>query len=79
MDTILYYKCGYRKGVYLMSPRLGRPTTDPKVLNTRVRLSEEDTEMLEYCAEKTGKTKSEIIRQGIRLVYNSVASEEVEK
>lgn len=62
-----------------MSPRLGRPTTDPKVLNTRVRLSEEDTEMLEYCAEKTGKTKSEIIRQGIRLVYNSVASEEVEK
>lgn len=62
-----------------MSPRLGRPTTDPKVLNTRVRLSEEDIAMLEYCAEKTGKTKSEIIRKGIRLVYESVVSEEVEK
>ncbi len=55
-----------------MSPRKGRPTDDPKILNTRVRLSEDDIAMLEYCCEKTGKKKSEIIREGIRKVYEEL-------
>lgn len=55
-----------------MSPRTGRPTDDPKVLNTRVRLSEDDIAMLKYCCEKTGKKKSEIIREGIRKVYTEL-------
>ncbi|MCM1509082.1 MAG: hypothetical protein NC177_18380 [Ruminococcus flavefaciens] len=55
-----------------MSPRTGRPTDDPKTLSTRIRLSAEDVEMLEYCANKTGKTKAEIIRQGIRVIYESL-------
>lgn len=55
-----------------MSPRTGRPTDDPKKLNTRIRLSEEDVKRLEYCAEKTGLTKAEIIRQGIKDVYEKL-------
>lgn len=51
-----------------MSPK-GRPTDNPKILNTRIRLSEEDVKRLEFCAQKTGLTKSEIIRQGIKEVY----------
>lgn len=51
-----------------MAPK-GRPTTDPKTLNTRIRLSEEDVQRLEFCARATGMTKSEIIRQGIKEVY----------
>lgn len=54
-----------------MSPK-GRPTDDPKTLSTRIRLSEEDVQRLEYCAEKTGMTKSEIIRLGIREVYENL-------
>jgi predicted DNA-binding protein len=50
----------------------GRPTTDPKVLNTRIRLSDNDVEKLKYCCEKTGKKKSEIIREGIEKVYNEL-------
>lgn len=65
---IIYYKCGYRKRGEDVSPK-GRPTDDPKTLNTRIRLSEEDTMRLEYCAEKLGIKKSEVIRQGIREVY----------
>lgn len=53
-----------------MAPKMGRPTDDPKTLNTRIRLSPEDVRRLEYCAEKTGQTKAEIIRQGIRAVYD---------
>ena len=55
-----------------MSPRTGRPTSNPKILSTRVRLSEEDVKLLEICHKKTGMTKAEIIRQGIKEVYNKL-------
>ena len=51
-----------------MSPK-GRPTNEPKTLNTRIRLSDEVVQRLEYCVQITGLKKSEIIRQGIREVY----------
>ena len=54
-----------------MAPK-GRPTNDPKILNTRIRFSEEDLRMLEFCCEMTGKKKSEIIRMGIREVYEKI-------
>ena len=59
-----------------MSPRTGRPTDDPKPLSTRVRLSKEDIDRLEYCAAKTGYTKAEIIRQGIKAVYDRLTKTE---
>lgn len=55
-----------------MSPRTGRPTNDPKKLSTRIRMSDEDIKMLEYCCEVTGRTKADIIRDGIREVYNKI-------
>lgn len=55
-----------------MSPRTGRPTTDPKTLSTRIRLSEEDVRLLEYCTEKTKLSKAEIIRQGIKEMYKKI-------
>lgn len=55
-----------------MSPRTGRPTDNPKNLNTRVRLSDEDVSILEYCCNETGMKKSEIIRLGIRKVYEEI-------
>lgn len=55
-----------------MSPRTGRPTDDPKTLNTRIRMSQQDIDKLNYCCKVTGKTKSEIIREGIDKVYNEL-------
>ena len=55
-----------------MSPRTGRPTDNPKTLNTRIRMSKEDIDKLEYCCKKTGKLKSEIIREGIDKVYKEL-------
>lgn len=52
-----------------MSPRTGRPTTDPKKHETRIRMSDEDVRILEYCCQKTGMSKTDVIRQGIREVY----------
>lgn len=55
-----------------MSPRTGRPTNEPKNLSTRIRLSDDDIKRLEFCCEKTGLKKSEIIRQGIKEVYKKL-------
>lgn len=55
-----------------MSPRTGRPTEEPKNLSTRIRLSDEDVSMLNFCCEVTEKKKSEIIRLGIRKVYEDL-------
>lgn len=55
-----------------MSPRTGRPTDDPKKYETRIRMSEEDLQLLEYCCKATGRTKAELIREGIREVYAKV-------
>lgn len=55
-----------------MSPRTGRPTSDPKKHDTRIRMSDEDLRLLEICCEKTGLSKADVIRQGIREVYEKV-------
>ena len=55
-----------------MSPRTGRPTTDPKKHETRIRMSDEDIRLLEICCKKTGMSKADVIRLGIREVYKRV-------
>lgn len=53
----------------MVSPRTGRPTGNPKKHETRIRMSDEDVKILEYCCKVTGKSRSDIIREGIREVY----------
>ncbi|MDP4153280.1 MAG: hypothetical protein Q8865_07585 [Bacillota bacterium] len=50
-------------------PRTGRPTDDPKGSRLQFRLSEGDTNKLDYCCEVLGLTKAEVIRQGIEQMY----------
>ncbi len=51
----------------------GKMTDDPKVFQTKIRMSEEDIMILDYCVKATGKTKADIIREGIRKVYAELA------
>lgn len=56
-----------------MSPRNGRPPSkDPKVHETRIRMSDKDIFKLEYCCEKTGLTRADVIRKGIDEVYKQL-------
>ncbi len=53
-----------------MSPAHGRPPSkEPKEHQKRIRMSDEDIRILEYCCQMTGKTQSDVIREGIREVY----------
>lgn len=60
-----------------MSPAHGRPPSkDPKRNDTRIRLTDSEREKLEFCSNKTGMTKADIIRKGIDLVYEEVKEKE---
>lgn len=58
-----------------MSPRTGRPTDDPKTNRMDIRLSTNDVEKLNYCSDKTGLNKADVIRKGIDEVYKSIKKE----
>lgn len=57
-----------------MTAKMGRPTDDPKRNETRIRMTDEDVRILEFCSKELGKTKTDIIRMGIREVYKNVKS-----
>lgn len=54
----------------------GKHTDDPKIFQTKIRMSEEDVLILNYCAEKTGMTKADVVREGIRKVYRELKGKE---
>lgn len=62
-----------KKGDDKLSPAHGRPPSkDPKIHDTKIRMSDNDIKMLKYCCEKTGKKKAEVIRMGVRKVYEDI-------
>jgi len=53
-----------------LSPRTGRPLSDnPKNSRVEIRMTSEDEEKLDYCCKVIGKSRSEIAREGIDIVY----------
>jgi len=52
-----------------VSPRTGRPTEDPKKLRLELRLSDRDTEKLDFCCKALNLTKAEVLRRGLDKVY----------
>ena len=53
-----------------MTPPKGRPPSrSPKNVDTRIRLSEEEAKI---CSEQTGMTKADIIRRGIKKIYDEI-------
>lgn len=51
---------------------MGRPTDDPKNKRIKFRISEKDNDKLEYISKKLKLNKSEVLRQGIEIQYNSL-------
>lgn len=51
-----------------MSPRTGRPTSNKKTERFEVRMTPEEAELLQECADKLLASKTEVIIKGVRLV-----------
>lgn len=54
----------------------GKRTDEPKIFQTKIRMSEEDVSILDYCSKVTGRTKADIVREGIREVYKKLKEKE---
>lgn len=68
-DMEIFTKKGGRK----LTPRTGRPPLDDSRKHREfVRLNDQEKEKLDYCSKTTGKTKAEIIREGIDKVYQEL-------
>ncbi len=55
-----------------MSPRIGRPTTEPKDKFLKIRVSQNDLDKLSEVSEKKGISKTEVIRNGINIQYSEL-------
>ena len=60
-----------------MSPVQGQKIKDDPINKLiHLRVNNETIEKLEYVSEKTGKNKSEVIRDGIDLQYETIKEKE---
>lgn len=56
-----------------MSPRTGRPKSEnPKNIQIKVLADKQMVDDLDYCCKELSKTKSDVIRMGIKMVKDSV-------
>jgi len=54
------------------SRKTGRPSSDPKRLELKVRISEDDKQKIDTIQDKTNMSKSDIVRKGIDKVYQDI-------
>ena len=55
-----------------MSPR--PKSDDPRAEQYRLRMTQEELEKLNFCSEKLGLKKSEVIRAGLDIMYEKAKS-----
>ncbi|WP_301963304.1 hypothetical protein [uncultured Megasphaera sp.] len=55
-----------------MSAKMGRPTENPRNIQVRVRLNEDEAAMLAVCAEQLQISKTAVIVRGIKQVYSEI-------
>lgn len=61
-----------------MSPKTGRPPIEnPKNIRIAIRIDKSTMAKLEYCAKASDSNYSDIIRQGIELVYANAKNSDI--
>ena len=54
-----------------MSPRIGRPPKDnPRNINLNIRITKEESERIQNCADRLNRTRTDTIMMGIDMVEN---------
>lgn len=58
-----------------MEVKMGRPTEAKKNVTIKARIDDQTNKKLELCVNKTGKSKSDIVRDGILKIYQELEGE----
>lgn len=57
-----------------VTKKIGRPKGINKNIQTRIRMTEEEAQKLEFCAKEMNITKTDIVILGIEKVYQEIIS-----
>ena len=53
-----------------MAPRAGRPKSEnPRNINTRIRMTKDESDMLQECSDNLGISKTDVVIKGIKKVH----------
>lgn len=55
-----------------MEGKKGRPTSCPKTVQTRIRMTKEQSEKLSDCSKKLNISKTEVVVKGIEMIYENL-------
>lgn len=56
-----------------MSPKLGQKLTDnPKNVQLNLRLTKQEAENIQYCADKLHTTRVDVVNRGVRKVKEEI-------
>ncbi len=61
-----------KKGDIISEKKMGRPTTNPKIYQTRIRMTEEEVQKLNFCSEKLGISKTDVISIAVDKIYKGL-------
>lgn len=50
--------------------KMGRPTDNPKNIVIKIRLDEGSSKRLEECSKNMNISRAEVIRRGIKMMYD---------
>ena len=51
---------------------MGRPTDSPKIIDIKIRFDKDTVAILEKCSEKMQITRAEVVRRGVRKMYDDL-------
>lgn len=64
------------KGRCKMSAKMGRPTANKKTERLEIRLTPQEAQDLQYCADALGISRTDVINKGVQLVKEEVAKKQ---
>ncbi|MCI8843388.1 MAG: CopG family transcriptional regulator [Oscillospiraceae bacterium] len=56
----------------MAAKKIGRPTDCPKTIDIKIRCDKPTVDKLETCSKKMQITRAEVIRRGIRKMYDDL-------
>lgn len=59
-----------------MSPKIGRPTNNPRNQRIEIRLASDELIILNYCCKTLNMTRSDVLRTGIKVLYQKALEKE---
>lgn len=57
----------------MAAKKMGRPTDSPKDITIKIRFDKDTSLQLEKCSEKMDISKAEVVRRGVRKMYDGLS------